>query len=150
MIIILASAMLSFSDKLKTYQVECVTIETDGYVVLKLWDVRKGGKYKFEQARKDAVHCVLFSGISSINGCSNQPPLLNNSEEQEKFKVIEKSFFAKNGVWSMYTRSSAVETTLPTTVGVKNWKVYQISISKNELRKYLEDQKIIKTLNNGF
>ena len=74
MIIILASAMLSFSDKLKTYQVECVTIETDGYVVLKLWDVKKGGKYKFEQARKDAVHFILFSGVSSINGCFNQPP----------------------------------------------------------------------------
>lgn len=133
MIIFLGSVLSSFTGIQRTYQVECVTIETDGYVVLKLWDAKKGGKYKFEQARKDAVHCVLFSGISTINGCSNQPPLLNNSEEQEKFKVIEKSFFAKNGVWSIYTRSSAVETTLPTTVGVKNWKVYQISISKNEL-----------------
>jgi hypothetical protein len=149
-VIALGSALTSFTAKQRTYQTECVTIETDGYVVLKLWDIKRGSKYKFEQARKDAVHCILFSGISSINACSTQPPLLNSSEEKEKFKAIEKSFFAKNGIWSMYTRSSAVETTLPTMVGVKNWKVYQISISKNELRKYLEDQKIIKSLNNGF
>ena len=50
----------------------------------------------------------------------------------------------------MFTRSSTTETTLPTNLGIKNWKVYQVSISKNELRKYLEQQKIIKSLNNGF
>jgi len=39
---------------------------------------------------------------------------------------------------------------LPANLGIKNWKVYQVSISKNELRKYLEEQKIIKSLTNGF
>jgi mRNA deadenylase 3'-5' endonuclease subunit Ccr4 len=75
---------------------------------------------------------------------------LNVSEEQNKFKNIEKSFFAKNGKWTMFTRSAATETTLPASLGAKNWKVYQVSISKNELRKYLEEQKIIKSLTNGF
>lgn len=149
-IFILGVVFSSFISTKRTYQTECVTIEADGYVVLKLWDIKKGRSYKFQQARKDAVHCILFSGISSINGCSTQPPLLNNSEEQEKFKATEKTFFAKNGAWSMFTRSSAVETTLPSNIGTNNWKVYQVSISKNELRKYLEDQNIIKALNNGF
>jgi len=39
---------------------------------------------------------------------------------------------------------------LPAKLGVKNWKVYQVSISKKELRKFLEEQKIIKALNTGF
>jgi hypothetical protein len=92
----------------------------------------------------------LYSGISGGNGCSTQPPLLNTSEEQTNFKKIEQNFFARNGKWSIYTRSSATETTLPTNIGIKNWKVYQVSVSKNELRKYLEEQKIIKSLSNGF
>ncbi len=141
---------LSFASNNITYQTECVTIETDGYITIKIWDTKKGAKYKSEQARKDAIHVILFSGISGGNGCTTQPPILNKSEEQENFKPIEKSFFAKKGKWSMFTRSSATETTLPANIGIKNWKVYQVTISKNELRKYLEDQKIIKSLTNGF
>jgi len=134
----------------RTYQTECVTLETDGYFTIKIWNTKKGSNYKPEQARKDAVHSILFSGVSGGNDCSTQLPILNKSEEQENFKSIEKSFFAKKGKWAMFTRSSATESTLPTNLGIKNWKVYQVSISKNELRKYLEEQKIIKSLTNGF
>lgn len=142
--------LLSFANKNRNYQTECVSIETDGYVTIKIWDTKKGEQYKSEQARKDAIHAILFSGVASVNGCATQPPILNKTEELENFKTIEKSFFAKKGKWSMYTRSTATETTLPENLGLKNWKVYQVSISKNELRKYLEEQKIIKSLTNGF
>ena len=105
--------LLSFASNNRNYQTECVTIETDGYVTIKIWDTKKGAKYKPEQARKDAIHAILFSGISGGNGCTTQPPILNKSEEQENFKTIEKSFFAKKGKWSMFTRSSATASTLP-------------------------------------
>lgn len=150
-ILVLSSLMLlSFANNNRNYQTECVTIETDGYVAIKIWDTKNGAKYKPEQARKDAIHAILFSGISGGNGCNTQLPILNKIEEQENFKTIEKSFFAKKGKWAMFTRSSATETTLPDNLGIKNWKVYQVSISKNQLRKYLEEQKIIKSLTNSF
>ncbi len=150
-ILALSSLMLlSFASNNRNYQTECVTIDTDGDLIIKIWDTKKGTKYKPAQARKDAIHAILFSGLSGGNGCSTQPPILNKTEEQENFKTIEKSFFAKKGKWSMFTRSSASESTLPANLGIKNWKVYQVSISKNELRKYLEEQKIIKSLTNGF
>ena len=132
------------------YQTECVTIENDGYITIKIWDIIKGARYKPEQARKDAIHAILYSGISSSNGCNTQVPMLNTINDQVKFMEIEKAFFSKNGKWSFFTRSSTTETTLPNRLGSKNWKVYQVSISKNELRKYLEGQKIIKALDNGF
>ena len=151
LITVMSSLMLlSCAINNRNYQTECVTIDTDGYLTIKVWDTKKGSKYKSEQARKDGIHAILFSGISGGNGCATQPPILNKSEEQENFKNIEKSFLSNKGKWSMFTRSSATESTLPANLGVKNWKVYQVSISKNELRKYLEEQKIIKSLNNGF
>ena len=140
LIVVMSGLMLlSFAFNKRNYQTECVTIETDGYVTIKIWDTKKGAKYKSEQARKDAIHAILYSGISGGNGCSTQPPILNKSEEQGNFKPIQKSFFANKGKWSMFTRSSATETSLPNNLGVNNWKVYQVSISKNELRKYLEE-----------
>ena len=149
--IAICSIMLfSFVANNRNYQTECVSVDTDGYVTIKIWDTKKGTTYLAGQARKDAIHAILFSGISGVNGCATQPPFLNKSEDQKNFKSIEKRFFAKKGKWPMFTRSAATETTLPASLGTKNWKVYQVSISKKELRKYLEDQKIIKSLNNGF
>ena len=142
--------LVSFKSSNRFYQTECVSNSIDSYVTIKIWNTKKGSCYKLEQARKEAVHAILFSGVSGSNGCSTQPPILNNSKEQENFKSIEKSFFSKNGKWSMYTRSSVIETTLPTSIGDKNWKVYQVSISKNELRKFLEEKQIIKSMTNGF
>ena len=76
--------------------------------------------------------------------------MLRNSENKENFKGIERRFFSRNGDWERFIRSNTIKTTLPSTIGAKNWKVYQVSVSKNELRKYLEEQKIIKSLTNGF
>ncbi|MBK6544598.1 MAG: hypothetical protein IPG12_04920 [Saprospiraceae bacterium] len=142
--------LLSFVANNRNYQTECVTIETDGHLTIKIWDTKKGAKYKPEQARKDAVHAMLYYGIAGGNGCVTQPPILNKAEELEQFKSNENAFFARRGKWTMFTRSSTIATTLPGNIGTKNWKVYQISVSKNELRKYLEELKIIKSLNNGF
>ena len=148
--VLISLFLLSFTFSNQSYQTECLSLDIDGYITFKIWDTKKAAKYSFDQARKDAIHAILYSGISGGNGCATQPPILSKIQEQENFKSIEKSFFAKRGKWSMYTRSSATETTLPANLGIKNWKVYQISVSKNELRKYLEEQKIIKSLNNGF
>jgi len=151
-LLIFSSTFVFFSFKSSNvnYQIECVSIDTDGYIIIKIWDTKKGINYKLQQARKDAIHSLLFSGISGINGCATQPPILNKIEEQDNFKSIEKSFFSSNGQWAKFTTSSATETTLPLSLGDKNWKVFEVKVSKNELRKYLVDLKIIKSLNNGF
>lgn len=149
-VVLLGSFLLSFTTNSRNFHTECVSIETDGYVTIKIWDTDKGKSYDSQQARKDAVTAILYSGVSGTNGCITQPPILNKADEQQKFQTIEKKFFSKNGKWIIFTRSSAIETTLPNSLGKKKWKVYQVSISREELRKYLEEQKIIKALNTGF
>lgn len=150
MLLISSLMLFSFTSNNRNYQTECVSIETDGYLALKIWKTKKGQKYKPEQARKDAIYAILYSGISGANGCQTQPSLLTNDDAITKFKNIEKDFFRRNGMWATFTRSSTTETTVPTTITDKNWKVYQISVAKNKLRKFLEDKKIINALNNGF
>jgi hypothetical protein len=150
LIVSTAFMLLSFTGNNKYCQTECVKIEHDGYVTIKIWDTKKGAKYKPEQARKDAIYAILYSGVSGSNGCSTQPPILNKPEAIDNFKSIQKRFFSKKGKWTSFTRSSTTETTLSEDLGVNKYKVYQVSVSKNELRKYLEEQKIIKSLTNGF
>lgn len=140
----------SFYSNNNTYQTECVSLDTDGYYTIKIWDTKKGDNYRQEDARKDAIHAILYSGIAGANGCSTQQPMLNKIEDQDNFRSIEKAFFAKKGKWSMFTRSTTIATTMPLSLGQKEWKVYQVSISKNALRQYLEEMKITKSLNNQF
>ncbi|MCZ2249101.1 MAG: hypothetical protein LC111_10120 [Bacteroidia bacterium] len=93
---------------------------------------------------------VLYAGIAGSNGCTTQTSLLVKSEDIDKFKKIEKDFFSSKGNWAQFTRSSATESTLPINLGQKNWKVYQVSVSKDALKKYLEEQSILKSINTGF
>ncbi len=136
--------------KNNSYQVECISTSSEGSVVMKIWDAKKGNKYKLDQAKIDAIHSVLYSGISSSNGCIPQKPILSSQEDISKFKKIEKAFFGRKGTWLKYVRTSTTESTLPDKIGEKNWTVYQIAVAKDLLRKDLIELKIIKSLNNGF
>lgn len=140
----------SFNFNNYSYQIECVSIEKGGYAVLRVWDSKQGKNYKYEQARKDAVHAILFSGVPPTNSCVTQKPVLGDSESQKNFEKIQNEFFSKNGVWSKYTRMAETQDALPQSIGNKNWKVYQVSVAKDLLRKDLEDKQIIKPLNSGF
>jgi hypothetical protein len=136
--------------KYNAYQTECVSLNTDAYVVIRIWNAKKGLKYKMSNARKEAIHAILYAGIAGGNGCSTQPALLNTPEDRTNFKAIEKRFFSKKGEWARFTRDAT-----DNSFGTKNdisatCKIYQVSIGKKDLRKYLEENKIIKPLNSGF
>lgn len=135
---------------LRHYQTECVSLESSGYITINIWNPQKGAKYKVEQARKEGIYSILYAGVSGDKGCATQPPILKKQEDLDNFKKMEKTFFSKKGNWSTFTRSSSKINATPEKIGDKNWKVYQITISKNELRKYLEDQQIIRPLLNAF
>ncbi len=139
----------SFKCPIKNCQLECVSTNLSGYVVLKIWDTKKGATYKLVNAKRDCIYAVLYSGLSENRECLTQPPLLNQIEERIEFQKIENSFFSKNGDWSRFVVSGEISKSGQNTI-VNNCKVYQISISKDELRKYLESRNIIKSLNHGF
>ena len=94
-ILISSFTLFSFASNRKSYQTECISMEMDGYITLKIWDSKKGVKYTSEQSRKDAIHAILYSGIAGSKGCTTLSPLLSKMEAQENFKNIEKSFFSK-------------------------------------------------------
>ena len=68
-----------------------------GFLIVDIWDMRKSDKYPLEQARKDAVHAVLYSRISAADSRqSNYDPLLSNADAKVSFEQISKKFFSKN------------------------------------------------------
>jgi len=141
---------ISFSQNQSAYQAECITANNEGSVTIKIWNTKRGKRYKIEEAQKDALHLLLYSGLQSNKSCIGQKPLLNNQKEIDAFSKIDSDFFNKNGLWSKYTRASNLNATLPTSIGNKNWAVYEITISEKQLRLFLEEKKIIKSLDSVF
>lgn len=149
-IILLFFAFIPFAQSQSLYQNECTEISNDGHITLKIWNPEKGKKYKMEDAKKDAIRVFLFNGIASSKQCIGQKPLLQNEQEKSDFEKISRDFFNTNGTWQTYIHSSSFENTLPDKFGEKNWNVYQITVDRTMLKKYLEEQEIIKPINTGF
>lgn len=138
---------LSCNAQKELYSIECISVENEGYVKLKLLNYVKPTKFKIEEASKDAIKALLYSGYSSTN-CPTQKPLLKETTDIDNFKKIEKDFFSKNGKWKTFIRNSLdVDNIKTEKITIKE---FEIIVNKDQLRKYLEERKIIKSLNTGF
>ena len=145
--LIFLSFLTSCKAQKELYNIECVSIENEGYVKLKLLNYVKPTKFKVEDASKDAIKAILYSGYSSTK-CPTQKPLLKETTDIDNFKKIEKDFFSKNGKWKTFIRNSLDVDNIKTEK--TTIKEFVIMVNKDLLRKYLEEQKIIKSLNTGF
>lgn len=130
----------SCSTKKEMYQVECNSLNNEGYVELKISNLLNPNEYQIEQASIDAIKAVLYTGYSSVK-CQSQKPMLNSIDEKENFKKIESSFFSKKGVWKNFIRN---------TNNSKSEIGFFVMVNKEELRKYLENKGVIKKLTKGF
>ena len=139
--------IISCKSKKELYNIECVSIENEGYVRLKMGNYVKPTEFNIESACKDAIKAVLYSGYSSTN-CQTQKPILKESSDIENFKKIEGNFFSTDGKWKTFIRNSLDVDNIKTEK--VTMKEFEIMVNKDQLRKYLEEQKIIKSLNTGF
>lgn len=129
----------------KNVQFACKSIAGES-ITIEIWKTKKK-KYKHREAQKDAIYIVLFNGIPSSENCSGQKPLLNDKPAINKFKEIEKEFFAGSGPWIKFSLNGNYHEEIQSQ---ENNRIHIISVNKNQLRKYLEQEKIIKPLNSIF
>lgn len=100
--------------------------------------------------RKAAVHGVIFKGINAAKGCSAQRPLASNPNiEQEKADFFE-TFFKEGGGYLRYATIVEGSWTVAKT-GKKEYRVTAtVSLQKDQLRKYLEQEKVISGFSDMF
>jgi len=132
------------------FQTECAGLSNSGYIDVFVWNTKKGVLYTIDEARKDAIYAALYTGVASGKSCVSQPAILRNEEERKNFERISKDFFSKSGHWTRFTANAQVSNITPSSSNDNSTRVYNVSVAKSDLRKYLEEHKIIKSLNNGF
>ena len=135
------------------YEIECVGEGKQGSYSIKVFSYSKKPKVAIEAAKRNAVHGVIFKGISG-GRCVTKPALARNPNlEQEKAEFF-KAFFANGGKYSKFVVAStdgAIEAGDVTKVSKREYKIgVNVTVNVSLLRKDLEAAGIIKGLASGF
>ena len=143
-----SASRLSKADTPWTYEIESVGVGADGTYAIRVWSYYKNAKMPLEVAKRNAVHAVIFKGVPAGNGAASQPPLKTDAVTASD-SVFFGNFF--QGEYQDYINSVASGSLRILKLRAREYKVgYVVSVAKDNLRKYLEDQGVIKGLSSGF
>ena len=135
------------------YELEAVQTGVSGTYLIKVWSYSKKPDVAIEQAKKNAVHGIIFRGFAGTNRVPGQAALTNNPNLQDEKADFFDAFFADGGKYLKFvslTNDGAVAAEDRMKVG-KEYKIgVLISVRKEELRKDLENAGILKGLSAGF
>ena len=143
-----SASRLSKADTPWTYEIESVGVGADGTYAIRVWSYYKNAKMPLEVAKRNAVHAVIFKGVPAGNGAASQPPLKTDAVTASD-SVFFGNFF--QGKYQDYINSVASGSLRILKLRAREYKIgYVVSVAKDNLRKYLEDQGVIKGLSSGF
>ncbi len=154
-ILMLASCSSSknISSNVRQYDVETLGIGMDGTYLIKVTDYFRttDEKIYLDGLKKDAVHCVIYTGIPAGNGSMKQPALMTNDTRIEGNEEALNDFFEQKLYLNYINSVVNSSKTITKIKGSKDYKIgVGISVNKDDLRKYLIDNNIIKPLNYLF
>ena len=153
MFLVSCSSSKKMTTTVKDYNVQTMGVGIDGTYLINVTDYFKttDERVYLDGLKKDAVHCVIYSGIPAGNGSIKQPALLNNDTRIEGNEEALNQFFEQKLYLNFI---NSIVNSSKTIVRVKDSKDYKISVTmsvnKDELRNYLIDNNIIKSLNYLF
>jgi hypothetical protein len=135
------------------YEIEAVNVGVQGTYLIKAWTYSKKPGIAIEQAKKNAVHGVIFKGFAGKQGIPGQKPLVSNVNLEEEKVDFFKPFFKDGGKYMKFvTISNDGNVGLGDRLKVgKEYKIgVLVSVNVSELRRDLEDAGIVKGLGAGF
>jgi len=135
------------------YEIEVVQEGVSGTYLVKIWSYSKRPNIAIEQAKKNAIHAIIFRGFPASGRIQGKPPLTNNVNLENEKADFFSSFFSEGGKYMKFvtiTNDGAVAAEDIMRIG-KEYKVGVIvSVNVTELRKDLESAGIIRGLSDGF
>lgn len=132
------------------YAVECAGTAKDGSYIVSVVCEGKNLKKTIEMAMKSAIHAVLFKGVDgTVAGCVKHGALVTNPNAIDEHTVFFKALF-KDDIYKRFVIETpgTVYTTIKTSRGIR--VVITLTVIKDELRKYLEKNGVIRGLSTGF
>lgn len=150
---VVADVKADFDTKKWRYEVQAIGEGSEGTYLVKVWTYSKKANIAIEQAKKNAIHGVIFQGLIGVGKVSNQPPIATDPGLEVSKADYFNDFFKDNGPYQKYVSVSGDGSIAPgdvTKVG-KEYKVgVVVSVRKDLLKSDLTKAGIIRSLTSGF
>ena len=133
------------------YEVECMGTGMDGTQLVKVWGFGTNPDKAAYQARKNAIHAVMFKGINAGKpGCMSRP-IVTQPGAEEMHREFFNTFFSDGGRYLSFVSQANDGSVDRIRISSKEYKVGSIvSVRHAALREELEAAGIIKKLGQGF
>ena len=129
-----------------TYKTECLGAELDGSQTLRAWGTGKNKKDAIEQAKKNAIHDILFQGIHDGQSKCSVKPLLTEVNAADKYEDYFNAFFQDKGSYQTFVSGEENGRTTRIQEAIKNQLKYGIVVRvfRSELKRRLQADGILK------
>lgn len=131
------------------YEIEGVSNGTQGSYLVRVWTYSATKYADIENCKKNAVHGVIFKGYAGVGQVRPQSPLVREAGAEVAHADYFDSFFSPGGEYNRYVTITSGSQEI-----VKVGNQYKIgmvvSVSKDMLRKSLEEAGIVRSLSSGF
>ena len=133
------------------YEVECLGTGKNGTELFKIWGYGRKPDDAVIQAKKNAVHAIIFKGIATgISGCSSISLIQDINIESENAEFFNE-FFDKDGEYLRYIEITGEGAEDVIKVNSRMYKIsLAVSVNRDRLNSYLVQKKIIKAFGSQF
>ena len=135
------------------YEIEAVNVGSTGTDLIKVWSYSRNPDVAVEQAKKNAIHGIVFRGFAGSGRIQGKKALVTDQSLEKKHQTYFDEFFSDNGRYMKFvslTGDGMVAAEDRLKVG-KEYKIGVIvSVKVSDLRKELETSGIIKSLDSIF
>lgn len=135
------------------YEIQCVGVGNDGTKSVKVWSYGRNVKKAMYKIKKDAVAAAIFRGIPAGGGAAKTPAIITDINAHETHADFFKKFFKAGGPYLQFVNlSDEAKPVGRNKIRMKGgYKIGMlVSINHDDLRTYLEDKGIARSLNSGF
>ena len=84
------------------YEIEAIQQGVAGTYLIKVWSYSKKPDVAIDQAKKNAVHGIIFRGYAGTDRVPGQSPLTNNPNIEEEKADFFDAFFADGGKYMKF------------------------------------------------
>lgn len=130
-----------------TYEISCLGTEMDGSITVESYGMGRNYLDASEQAKKNAVHAIIFKGIKIGVGNCNESPLILSANAEQKYEDYFASFFADSGPYLEFVSEKDERVQKKVKRNAQKTKEIQqrmvvVRVNRLALKKKLESDKI--------
>jgi len=138
------------------YEVATVAVGVDGTKLVKVWGYGPTPEEAVRHAKELGIACAIFRGFpaGSNGSAAATPAIVSDPDSPDKNADFYETFFTPGGKYLQFVNLSTDAPPSGEDRIKVNKKTYKcgvvLSIAYDEMRKYLEQQGIARSLNSGF